>query len=157
MIIQYILYVLFTSVWVNVTDLVKRLFPILPTSEKKRMVEGVNSSPLFLLLLRLFKNFLLITWKIATPIEGGKTELWYHSHLISQWIFSIQKNFRVLTERDNLNFLTKNERERLHCETTSNFLKMKLRSTYPEVQRLLQKDFPTFQEIDRKKPAIKFC
>lgn len=157
MIIQYILYVLFTSVWVNVTDLVKRLFSILPTSEKKRMVEGVNSSPLFLLLLRLFKNFLLITWKIATPIEGGRTELWYHSHLISQWIFSIQKKFRVLTERDNLNFLTKYERERLHCETTSNFLKMKLRSTYPEVQRLLQKDFPTFQEIDRKKPAIKFC
>lgn len=157
MIIQYILYVLFTSVWVNVTDLVKRLFSILPTSEKKRMVEGVNSSPLFLLLLRLFKNFLLITWKIATPIEGGRTELWYHSHLISQWIFSIQKKFRVLTERDNLNFLTKYERERLHCETTSNFLKMKLRSTYPEVKRLLQKDFPTFQEIDRKKPAIKFC
>lgn len=131
-------------------------FQFYPHQKKRGWLKGLTVL-LFLLLLRLFKNFLLITWKIATPIEGGRTELWYHSHLISQWIFSIQKKFRVLTERDNLNFLTKNERERLHCETTSNFLKMKLRSTYPEVQRLLQKDFPTFQEIDRKKPAIKFC
>lgn len=59
--------------------------------------------------------------------------------------FSPFRKIRVLTERDNLNFLTKSERERLHCETTSNFLKMKLRSTYPEVQRLLQKDY--FQRL----------